>query len=56
VRFELDEDGRVTACQDLWTNEPGKHEGVPVNTYRVALERFGDERPQLSFIEPPAEG
>jgi hypothetical protein len=55
VRFELDEDGRVTACQDLWTNEPGKHEGVPVNTYRVELERFGDERPQLSFIEPPAE-
>ena len=56
VRFELDEVGRVTACQDLYTNEPGKHEGVRVNTYRVELERFGDERPKLSFIEPPADG
>ena len=55
VRFELDEVGRVTACQDLYTNQPGKHEGVLVNTYRVELERFGDERPKLSFIEPPAE-
>jgi hypothetical protein len=55
VRFELDEVGRVTACQDLYTHPPGKHEGVLVNTYRVELERFGDERPKLSFIEPPAE-
>ena len=55
VRFELDEVGRVTACQDLYTNQPGKHEGVLVNTYRVELERFGDERPKLTFIEPPAE-
>src|SRR5262249_17287965 len=28
VRFEHDEVGRVIACQDLYTNEPGKHEGV----------------------------
>ena len=55
VRFEVDEVGRVTACQDLWTNEPGKHRGEWVNTYRVELERFGDERPKLSFIEPPAD-
>ena len=55
VRFELDEVGRVTACQDLYTNPPGKHEGVRVNTYRVELDRFGDERPKLSFIEPPEE-
>jgi hypothetical protein len=52
VRFELDEEGRVTACQDLYTHPPGKHEGALVNTYRVALERFGDERPKLTFIEP----
>ena len=30
-----------------------KHEGVLVNTYRVPLDRFGDERPKLTFI--PAE-
>ena len=53
IRFELDEVDRVTACQDLYTNPPGKHEGVLVNTYRVELDRFGDERPKLSFIEPP---
>jgi hypothetical protein len=35
IRFDLDEVGRVTACQDLYTNPPGKHEGVRVNTYRV---------------------
>ena len=51
VRFEVDDEGRVTACQDLYTNQPGKHEGVLVNTYRVELERFGDELPKLSFIE-----
>jgi hypothetical protein len=51
VRFELDQVGRVIACQDLYTNQPGKHEGVLVNTYRVELERFGDERPKLSFIQ-----
>ena len=55
VRFELDEEGRVIACQDLYTNQPGKHEGMRVNTYRVELERFGDERPKLTFIDPPAE-
>ena len=55
VRFEVDEESRVTACQDLYTHPPGRHEGVLVNTYRVALERFGDERPKLTFIEPPAE-
>ena len=49
VRFELDDDGGVIACQDLYTHPPGKHEGVHVNTYRVALERFGDERPKLTF-------
>src|SRR5262249_38707038 len=27
VRFEHDEDGHVIACQDLYTNPPGKHEG-----------------------------
>ena len=32
VRFELDADGGVIACQDLYTNPPGKHEGVHVNT------------------------
>ena len=53
VRFERDEAGRVTACQDLYTNQPGKHEGGLVNTYRVDLDRFGEERPKLSFIEPP---
>jgi hypothetical protein len=50
VRFELDADGGVIACQDLYTHPPGKHEGVHVNTYRVALERFGDERPKLTFF------
>ena len=53
MRFELDDDGGVIACQDLYTHPPGKHEGVLVNTYRVALERFGDERPKLTFIDPP---
>ena len=40
----------MTACQDLYTHPPGKHEGVLVNTYRVPLDRFGDERPKLTFI------
>ena len=47
--------GPRIACQDLYTHPPGKHEGALVNTYRVALERFGDERPKLTFIEPPEE-
>jgi hypothetical protein len=50
VRFEREPNGRVIACQDLWTHPPGKHEGVLVNTYRVSLQRFGDERPKLSFF------
>jgi hypothetical protein len=54
VRFELDDDGGLVACQDLWSHPPGKHEGVHVNTYRVELERFGDERPKLTFF--PVEG
>ena len=49
VRFELDDDDRLIACQDLYTHPPGKHEGVAVNTYRVPLQVFGLERPKLLF-------
>jgi hypothetical protein len=56
VRFERDGAGHTIACQDLYTNQPGKHEGTLVNTYRIDLDRFGDERPKLSFAGPPAEG
>ena len=52
VRFELDDEERLVACQDLYTHPPGKHEGVPVNTYRVPLEVFGLERPKLLFDLP----
>jgi hypothetical protein len=55
VRFEVDVEGRVTACQDLVSHPPGKHEAAVVNTYRVELERFGDQRPKLSFAVPPPE-
>jgi hypothetical protein len=51
VRFELDGD-RLVARQDLYSHEPGKHEGVPVNTYRVPLSLFGLERPKLTFDLP----
>ena len=55
IRFELEDDGGLIACQDLYTNKPGKHEGQLVNTYRVALDRFGDERPKLSFFPVEAD-
>jgi hypothetical protein len=48
IRFELEED-RIVARQDLVSHPPGRHEGVPVTSYRIPLEVFGLERPKLSF-------
>jgi hypothetical protein len=54
IRFELDGE-RIVARQDLYSHPPGKHEGVPVNTYRVPLQVFGLERPKLVFDLPEAD-
>jgi hypothetical protein len=51
IRFELDGE-RLVARQDLYSHQPGKHEGVLVNTYRVPLSIFGLERPKLTFDLP----
>jgi hypothetical protein len=51
VRFERD-DGRLVARQDLISHPPGRDEAVVINTYRVPLEVFGEERPRLRFDLP----
>jgi len=51
VRFELD-DGGLVARQDLISNPPERDEAVVINTYRVPLEVFGEERPRLRFDLP----
>ena len=56
IRFEVDDDGRLVACQDLVSHPPGKHEAAVVNTYRVPLEVFGLERPKLGFDLPIEDG
>jgi hypothetical protein len=51
VRFERDGE-RLVARQDLISNPPGRDEAVVINTYRVPLDVFGEERPRLRFDLP----
>jgi hypothetical protein len=51
VRFERD-GGRLIARQDLYSNPPERDEAVVINTYRVPLDVFGEERPRLAFDLP----
>ena len=48
VRFEMD-DQDLVAIHELHSHEPGKHEAVLINSYRVPLQVFDEERPQLHF-------
>jgi hypothetical protein len=55
IRFEVGDDGRLIARQDLVSHPPGKNEAAVVNVYRIPLEVFGLERPKLTF-DLPLEG
>jgi hypothetical protein len=55
VRFERDGE-RLVARQDLYSHPPGRDEAVVINTYRVPLDVFGEERPRLRFDLPPNGG
>ena len=55
VHFELDNQDLV-AIHDLYSHPPGRHELALVNVYRVPLNLFGEEPPQLHFdIVPESE-
>ncbi len=51
VRFEMDGQTLV-ACHDLYSHPPGRHEAALINTYRVPLDLFDDQRPALQFDLP----
>lgn len=53
VRFEKDGETLV-AFHDLYSHQPGKHQAVRLNVYRVPLQVFDEERPMFRF-EPDDE-
>lgn len=51
VRFERAGPDLV-ACHDVYSHPPGRDEAKLTAAYRVALQRFGERRPQLRFDRP----